>query len=209
MEDVAPRFAEEAIAFSDPSGLRFQLVASDRDRRAPWTEGSVGAEMAIRGLHSTTMIVRSPAKTLKLMTSLLGFEVVNETQGRIRMAVNGDEPGKTIEIVHAPDAAPAVNGLGTVHHVAMAISDDEEQIRLRKELLRWGCQVAEVRERNYFRSIYFREPGGVLFEVATVQPGFILDEELACLGRELKLPPWEEPNRQEIEAGLASVTYRS
>jgi len=163
---------------------------------------------AVRGLHSVTMVVRSPAKTLELMTGLLGFSVVNEAEGRIRVAVNGDAPGKTIEIVHAPGADTAMNGLGTVHHVAMAIADGDEQLRLREELVRYGCRVTEVRDRCYFTSIYFREPGGVLFEVATVPPGFTIDEDVASLGRALRLPPWEEPYRQEIEAGLARVTYR-
>ena len=104
-EDVEPRFGEESIAVSDRSGLRFELVANDRDDRQPWTANGVGAADAIRGLHSVTMVVRSPADTLALMTGLLGFKVVNETEGRIRLAVNGDAPGRTIDIVHDPAAA--------------------------------------------------------------------------------------------------------
>jgi glyoxalase family protein len=111
-----------------------------------------------------------------------------------------------IDIAVQPDAPPAVNGLGTVHHVAMAIASEAEQLALRDELIRYGCRVTEVRDRCYFKSIYFREPGGVLFEVATVDPGFAIDEDVRRLGRELKLPPWEEPNRQDIETHLAPVT---
>jgi glyoxalase family protein len=136
------------------------------------------------------------------MTGILGFAVVNEGPSRTRLAVNGDRPGRVIDIVHAPEAPAAVNGLGTVHHVAMAISDADEQLRMRAELVRLGYQVTEVRDRQYFRSIYFREPGGVLFEIATVPPGFTVDETLPCLGQDLKLPPWEEPHRTEIEAQL-------
>jgi glyoxalase family protein len=205
VRDVEPRFGEDAIAVSDPSGLTFELVENDRDARVPWTSGDLDASTAIRGLHSVTLTVRSPAKTLELMTRLLGFEVVNETEGRIRVAVNGDAPGKTIDIVHDPTVAQSKNGLGTVHHVAMAISGADEQLELRRELLRRGVQVTDVRDRCYFQSIYFREPGGVLFEAATVQPGFLIDEALPSLGRSLKLPPWEEPYRAEIEAGLARV----
>ena len=106
-----------------------------------------------------------------------------------------------------PYADHAVNGLGTVHHVAMAISTDDEQLRLRQELLQLGLRVTEVRDRCYFNSIYFREPGGVLFEVATIQPGFTVDEDLSSLGRGLKLPPWEEANRPVIEATLPGVEY--
>jgi len=145
---------------------------------------------------------------VELMTGLLGYSVANETDGRIRVVVNGDLPGHTIDIVHDENAEPAMNGLGTVHHVAMAIATEDEQLRLREELIQWGCKVTEVRDRCYFKSIYFREPGGVLFEVATMQPGFLVDEPITDLGRGLKLPPWEEKDRDEIEAGLPAVSYR-
>lgn len=203
--DVAPRFGEAALSFGDPSGLVIELVATDRDDRTPRVTNEVDAASAIRGLHSVTLTIRSPARTLALLTDVLGFEVVGEAASRTRLAVNGDAPGRTLEIVHAPDAPPAINGLGTVHHVAFAISDADEQLRMRAELIRLGLQVTEVRDRQYFRSIYFREPGGVLYEIATVPPGFTVDETLPCLGQDLKLPPWEEPHRAEIEARLPKV----
>jgi len=206
VEDVAPRFGEDSIAFGDPAGLVIELVGSDQDDRSPWVSEDIDVASAIRGIHSVTMTLRSPARTIALMTDVLGFEIVGEEAARTRLAVNGDEPGKTIEIVHAPEAPQAVNGLGTVHHVAMAISDADEQLRMRAELIRLGHQVTDVRDRQYFRSIYFREPGGVLFEVATVPPGFTIDEDLPCLGQDLKLPPWEEPNRAAIERQLPRIT---
>jgi len=202
------RCGEESLAFADPSGLVIELVGTDRDRRAPWSGGGVGAEQAIRGLHGVTMVVASPGKTLELMTGLLGFRQVDEGRARLRLAVNGDEPGKTIDVVTAADASPAMNGLGTVHHVAMAVSSDDDQLRLRSELVRIGIPVTEVLDRKYFRSIYFREPGGVLFEAATVQPGFTVDESLPCLGQELQLPAEDESRRVEIAAGLPGVTRR-
>ena len=110
-----------------------------------------------------------------------------------------------MDIRHDPDAGAAVNGLGTVHHVAMAVAGDDDQVRLREELLQFGCKVTEVRDRCYFKSIYFREPGGVLFEVATIQPGFAAGEDVAALGQALKLPPWEEMNRAYIEAALVPI----
>lgn len=206
--DVPPRFGEERLFFPDPSGLWFELVGTDRDARAPWTGNGVGADAAVRGLHSVTLIVRSLGPTLNLMTGLLGYRVVDEAERRVRVAAGGDGPGHAIDIVVEPEAEGAINGLGTVHHVAMAISTEDEQQRLREELLRLGLKVTEVRDRCYFKSIYFREPGGVLFEVATIQPGFTADEELASLGRGLKLPPWEEPHRASIEAHLPRVEYR-
>jgi glyoxalase family protein len=154
------------------------------------------------------MTVRSVGPTLDLMTSVLGYTIVNKDGLRTRLAVGGDLPGHFIDVVEDLNAAPAVNGLGTVHHVAMAIATADEQLRLRAELLQLGVQVTEVRDRCYFQSIYFREPGGVLFEVATIQPGFTVDEPLSSLGRELKLPYWEEPHRASIESGLAPVEYR-
>jgi glyoxalase family protein len=142
------------------------------------------------------------------MTGLLGYEVVDRTERRVRVAVNGGGPGRMIDVAHLPDVEPAKNGIGTVHHVAMAVSTTEEQRQLREELIRYGCKVTEVRDRCYFTSIYFREPGGTLFEIATVQPGFTADENVADLGSALKLPPWEEPNRADIEAALVPVRYR-
>jgi glyoxalase family protein len=204
MEGTA-RFDEESILIPDPSGLMIELVAGSRDRRAPWVTDRIDPAIAIRGLHSVTMQVRVPDASVRFMTDLLGYKVVNETEGRLRLAVNGDEPGKTIEIVHDLHATRSQNGLGTVHHVAMAIATGEEQQRLQQQLLELGYGVTEVMDRQYFHSIYFREPGGVLFEVATVPPGFLIDEEQAGLGEALKLPPWEEPNRREIEAGLPKV----
>jgi glyoxalase family protein len=119
--------------------------------------------------------------------------------------VHGGGPGKAIDIISAPDAGAPRNGLGTVHHVAMAISNADEQVRLQQELIKYGCTVTDVRDRCYFTSIYFREPGGVLFEAATVGPGFLIDEGESDLGKGLKLPPWEERFRGEIESGLAPV----
>lgn len=207
VQDVPPRFGEESLVCVDPSGLSIELVASSRDLRQPWLR-DVGADMAIRGLHSVTMSIASPPETIAFMKDLLGFKVIDEIEGRTRLAVNGDEPGKVIDIVHAPDAPRAQNGLGTVHHVAMAVPAADDQLQMREELLQAGAKVTEVRDRQYFQSIYFREPGGVLFEIATVRPGFDVDEPAAWLGRDLKLPPWEEPNRSEIEAGLDTIQYR-
>ena len=205
VREAEPRFGEESIAFSDPSGLAIELVANNRDRRAPWTTAGVGHEAAVRGLHSVTMNIADPAPTMQFMTSVLGFAVVNEMAGRIRLAVNADEPGRTMEIAHSRAMPRARNGLGTVHHVAMAVPTADDQLRMRRQLVSLGVQVTQVMDRQYFTSIYFREPGGVLFEIATVPPGFTVDETLNGLGRELKLPPWEEPNRKEIEAGLPKV----
>jgi glyoxalase family protein len=204
--DEPPRFDEESILVADPSGLIIELIATTRDSRDPWPDSPLGEE-AIRGLHSVTLTVRDSAATIDFMRDLLGFEIVNEMDARTRLTVNGDMPGNTIDVVHASNAEAARNGLGTVHHVAMAITDGVEQLRLREEIERRGITVTPVMDRQYFTSIYFREPGGVLFEVATLRPGFAIDESLADLGRELKLPPAAEPNRAAIEAALPTIRY--
>jgi glyoxalase family protein len=211
VSDITPRFGEPAIAFSDQSGLAFELVATDRDAREPWTgdrpnwdRGDI-VDVAIRGLHSVTCVVRDPAKSIELMTGLLGFQLIDREESRIRLGLRRGGPGNTIDLVQDGAAPDAVNGLGTVHHVALAIDSEDEQLTLRENLVRYGAKVTEVRDRCYFKSIYFREPGGVLLEVATIEPGFTADEELSQLGRDLKLPPWEEPHRAEIEAALVPV----
>ncbi len=207
VRDVGERFGEEVIAFDDPSGLVIELVANRNDERTPWVAGGVSADHAVRGLYGITMSIRDPQRTLALLTVVLTYEIVNEEDRRIRLAVNGNLPGHIIDVLHSPDAPDAVNGLGTVHHVAMAVADEDEQLRVRKELINLGLEVTEVRDRCYFKSIYFREPGGVLYEVATLGPGFDVDEELSELGTHLRLPGWEEPNRAEIMQGLATVSY--
>lgn len=205
-EDALARFGEASLACTDRSGLRFALVAAGGDPRAAWTGGGVGDGAAIRGLHSVTLTVRSPQPTVHLLTTLLGWRVVDEAESYVRLSAGDGAPGRMIDIRHDEAAEPAVNGLGTVHHVALAISTLDEQTRLRRELIEYGCTVTEIRDRCYFTSIYFREPGGVLLEVATVGPGFTVDEDVRDLGRSLKLPPWEEPHRPDIERALPPVS---
>ena len=202
---MTTRFGDEAIAFRDPSDLVFELVGNASDVRTPWSGADVDAARAVRGLHSVSLTVQSPDRTVDLFTTLLGARVVNEAEDRTRLALGGGGAGHLVDVVADPDATVARNGLGTVHHVALAVTTAEEQLRMRDEVLRYGLRPTEVRDRCYFQSIYFREPGGVLLEIATMDPGFAVDEPAAELGRSLKLPPWEEPSRAEIEAGLPRV----
>ena len=197
--------ARNAIVATDPSGLKVRLIEARNDSRTPWTGSGLSADMAIRGLHSVTLTVTDPGPSVSFARELLGFAVVDEAQGLLRMAVNGDLPGHALELSYGGDAPPARNGLGTVHHVALAIADEDEQRQLRQELIARGISVTDVLDRQYFRSIYFREPGGVLYEAATMAPGFTVDEPLAALGQALKLPPWEEKNRAAIESNLPVI----
>jgi glyoxalase family protein len=204
----SPRFGEEVLGFDDPSGLRIELIGTAHDRREPWVTPEVDAGLAIRGIHSLGLTIAAPARTVDFLSGVLGFSPLNEEGDRIRLGANGGGPGHSLDLLASPGARPAQNGLGTVHHLALAVATAGEQLAYRGELVELGIPVTEVLDRQYFQSIYFHEPGGVLFEIATVPPGFLIDEELDHLGLALKLPPWEEPNRALIEAGLPPVSHR-
>jgi glyoxalase family protein len=201
-------FGEEALELDDPSGLHLRLVGTKGDAREPWTTSDIDASRAIRGLHTVSLLVREPEKSVAFLTDVLGLEEIGRADDHIRMGTGSGGTGRILEIVRAPaDAPSAVNGLGTVHHVAFAIADGEQQRALRDELVRLGVGVTDIRDRQYFTSIYFREPGGVLYEVATQGPGFAIDESADALGQALRLPPWEEPHRATIETNLADVRH--
>ncbi|MFI5053363.1 MAG: ring-cleaving dioxygenase, partial [Acidimicrobiia bacterium] len=203
-----PRFGEHALRFSDPSGLVIRLVGAARDDRVPWVRPGITANQAIRGIHGVTLLVRDPSKTIALLTEMLDGTVIAESGDTSRVGIGGDGPGHVVEVTRAGAEPDAINGLGTVHHVAFAIGDGAQQLAIREALIRRGLRVTDVMDRQYFTSIYLREPNGVLFEVATIPPGFATDESLADLGTALKLPPWEEQHRAAIEAGLPAVTAR-
>ncbi len=204
---IGRRFDDPVLVVHDPSGLAIELIETDRDDREPWTAGDLDAAGAIRGIHSVTLTSRAAAHTIEFMTDLLGFAVRAEDDGRSRLVVGGEGPGHIFDVIDGHGRPSGVNGLGTVHHVAMAVSSPAEQLAMRERLTSRGVMVTPVQDRQYFQSIYFREPGGVLFEIATSAPGFTADEPVEALGRLLKLPSWEESHRTTIEAGLAAVTH--
>jgi glyoxalase family protein len=139
---------------------------------------------------------------VSLMTRVLGFGQVDEAEGRVRLSAGEGGPGNTVDVIGATGFPRGSMGVGTVHHVAFRVPDEETQLALREEVSGLGYNVTPVLDRNYFRSIYFREPGGVLFELATDPPGFTVDEEKAELGTHLKLPPWLETRRERLEEVL-------
>ena len=204
-DEAPPRFGSPVLTVRDPSGLVLELIESGADARQGWTSPGTPEGSALFGVHGVTLSVRSAGPTLEFLTGVLGWRVVAEEGPRTRLEVGAGGPGATLDVLESPSAPAAVNGLGTVHHVAMAVAGAEEQLAVREDLIARGWAVTEVRDRQYFTSIYFREPGGVLYEVATAGPGFLVDEEAHALGRELKLPPWEEPNRARIEDRLPEV----
>lgn len=206
-EPPEERFGDTVLAFSDPDGLKLELVAHEEAEAMPaWKASPVPVERAIRGFHSAALCLGSYERTASLLTERFGFEDAGREGNRFRFeAPGGPGPGRRVDLVCAPDMPVGRMGIGTVHHIAWRARDEEEQKVWRERILAHGLDVTPVLDRHYFRSIYFREPGGVLFEIATDPPGFAVDEPLARLGGSLTLPPWLEPARQRIEAALPSL----
>ncbi|WP_033294439.1 ring-cleaving dioxygenase [Amycolatopsis jejuensis] len=191
---------DRSLTFRDPDGLQLALVAHPQgDPRDPWDTKLVPAENAIRGLHSVTLSVSKEDATADLFTGGLGLTFHSQDGNRIRFQAGEGGPGAFADVLVTPDAPRGQVATGTVHHVAWRAPDEPTQAAWRDELLDQGVRVTSILDRQYFRSIYFREPGGTLLEVATDAPGFAIDEPLLELGRALKLPPWLEPRRDEIE----------
>jgi glyoxalase family protein len=198
-------FGLPSLRFEDPSGLELALVGDDADDRAPWTKGGVEGAFAIRGFHSVTLLVDAGEPNWLFLEEVFGFSLIAEEGPIRRYAVGIGKPGQLVDVHVASDRPRGYNGIGTIHHVAFRIGDREEQAAMRAQLSRLGFRVTEIVDRQYFTSIYFRMPGHVLFEIATNPPGFFIDEPIEHLGEDLKLPPWEEPNRPEIEAALGKI----
>jgi glyoxalase family protein len=203
---TATRADEDVLSVRDPDGLALDLVAhAGPDAGPAWDDGSVPAEYAVRGLHSVTLTETGPDRTADLLTGTLGFRLAAEDGDRLRFATGDGGPGALVDVLVRPDAPDNVVSAGTVHHIAWRTPDDAEQVAWRDLLVDRGLKVTPVMDRRYFHSIYFREPGGVLFEIATDPPGFTIDEPLMRLGRALRLPPWLEPSREEIERALPEL----
>ena len=206
VEGMSRRFNEEVLTFLDPHGLKLELVAhGGAEAHAPWSVGVVPAEHAVRGLRSVTLAENSYEDTADLLTVGLGLHFVGESGNRFRFEFSGEGPGTIVDVMSVPGMSRGRVAVGTVHQVAWRAASDEDQMALREKMIGRGLTVTEVLDRNYFRSIYFREPGGVLFEIATDAPGFAVDEAPAALGKSLKLPVWLEPRRASIEAQLPSI----
>ena len=195
-------FGETVLRISDPDGLRLELVASTEESREGWAGGPAPAEHAVRGFHHVTLVVADPSRTAKLMADSLGFRQTGKAEGRTRYEAGEGGPGNAVDLADGTGFPRGTTGVGTVHHIAFRVPDEEAQLELREEIAALGYNVTPVMDRNYFRSIYFREPGGVLFEIATDPPGFAVDEEPEHLGENLKLPPWLEPQRDRLEDAL-------
>jgi glyoxalase family protein len=205
VEKSGTRFDEEVLTFADPDGMKLELVAhADAGAAKPSRFGTVAPEHAVRGFFGVTLLERDLEAT-KATLAMMGFEELARTGNRVRFVTAGDALGRRVDVVVDAKAGYGRPGAGSVHHIAFRTQDDASQLEWREEIEQ-HLQVTTVQDRDYFRSIYFREPGGVLFEMATDPPGFTLDEPIETLGEELRIPEWLEPKRAMIEQRLVPVT---
>lgn len=204
VSDVLTRFGDRLIRFEDHDSMGIELVANDQDDRPGWTYGHVPAEHSIRGFYGATLNLRAKDLTEQLLTRHMDYKFIGQEGDRFRYGIAG-KPGDLVDIVIDRTGNRGVQSAGTVHHIAFRTANTSSQLAIQEILMQNGYMVTEVKDRNYFKSIYFREPGGVLFEIATDEPGFAIDEDEAHLGELIKLPEWAEPSRQKIEKNLTPV----
>ena len=219
------RFDEQGLRFTDPDGLLLELIASDenhnatlpspqssqrstRSRSRGGREAPGEGEFAIRGFHAATLQLPDSAPTEKLLTETLGFQQIAEEGSRRRFSLGARSTSAQVDLVQRPDDPVGHIAAGTVHHIAFRAANDEEQLAWREKLVDLGLAVTPVIDREYFHSIYFREPGGILFEIATDGPGFAIDEPAEHLGESLKLPKQFEARRSAIEQTLPPISLR-
>jgi glyoxalase family protein len=206
-EPLLKSFGETVLGFRDPDGMRLALVGVPGIEAEPaWTGGGIAAEHAIRGFHSVSLLLADAAPTAAILNDVFGFAEVGREDTLVRYQAKGAALGGVIDLRAAGGFLPARQGAGSVHHIAFRAADDAAQEEMVRRLVEnHGIRTTEQRDRNYFRSVYFREPGRVLFEIATDVPGFAVDEPAAELGRLLKLPPGLEAHRKQIEAVLPAL----
>ena len=207
LADVEARFGRRALPLVDPHGLRVALVESERTERrfAPWAMSPVAAERQIRGLDGARLWERDLSRTASFLIGTLGFRPIGVENGWHRYGLGEAGSGETIDVLETPDAARGAWGNGSIHHLAWRVDDEAGQLEVRDRIESAGRRPTPVIDRFWFRSVYFLEPGGVLFELATDGPGFAVDEDPARLGEKLVLPPWLEPRRAEIESALPGL----
>lgn len=200
------KFGQQVLQFRDPANLLLELVENEEDKRMPWLPDGFTAAEAIKGFYNVTLSIAEVGSTFEFLENEFGFQQVATHGNLTRYAAEGGGAGQYVDIRNDQALEKGKNGISTVHHVAWRVENDEALLAMRHRLVEeLGFKVTEVKDRNYFHSIYFRMPGHVLFEIATIPPGFAIDESPEELGQALKLPAWEEPNRAGIEKGLPEI----
>ena len=202
----ASRFGMDALVLADADGIELELVGDASDERwVPWPQSPVAKAHAIRGFHSVAMTVAESAATFDLLVKTMGFRKVGQEEQRTRFETGQGGPHAILDVVQAPEGPEGDESVGTVHHVAWRAADPAHQAEWREALVKVGRNVTPVIDRYYFKSIYFREPGGVLFEIATDGPGFTVDESTESLGSTLSLPPWFNVRRDRLDVTLPPI----
>lgn len=206
LQTIEKRFGAEVLPFDDPDGMRIELIET---QTAPalgyWEAGPIDSRRALQGFHSATLWLENVEPTAQLLTGHMGYTFSGQESNRYRFVGGQSTLGNIIDLLHRPGGNQAIFGSGSIHHIAFRVPNDDTELEYQQALRNAGVGVTPVRDRSYFHSIYFNEPGGVLFEIATNNPGFDLDEPRDSLGEGLKLPPWLESQRPEIEQGLAPL----
>ncbi len=206
LNSTVTRFGDTVLAFTDPDGLILELVATAApDPRSPWAHPEIPLKHGIRGFHNVTLALAEPTRTHALLTTSMGYRVVAIEGNRTRLSIGDGAPGTFVDMLTDPSLPRGVQGGGTVHHVAFRTPDDAAQAVALDQVRALGLHTSPVMDRNYFHSIYYREPEGILFEIATDTPGFAIDEPVESLGAKLMLPPHYEAQRAEIEANLPKL----
>ena len=200
------KFGEKYLPFLDPDGLKLELtIPKNPDNRTPWTTGEINSEVATRGFHNVTLTLNKIEGTAAVLTQIFGYKLLEQSGNRYRYITDAVNQAAIVDLVELPSEQRGLGGAGTNHHVAFRVKDEETLMQFRSKVESAGLHITEKIDRNYFYSLYFREPGGVLFEIATDNPGFGIDEPFDKLGSTLLLPPQYESRRAEIEAVLPSL----
>jgi glyoxalase family protein len=204
---IEKRFGADVLTFSDPDGMTLELITSTNPATLQhWQDGPIPEEHAILGFHSVTLWLSEVDKTAEVLTDQLSFQFIGQEGSRYRYQGASNDIGLYVDILHRPNQPRGQFGAGSVHHIAFRTIDDAEQREYLQKIRQAGYNITNVLDRQYFHSIYFRTPGGVLFEIATDAPGFLYDEPIDELGTHLKLPPWLEESRPAITEALPIVT---
>ena len=200
------RFGSDSIVVQDPDGIEIELAGNATDDHwVPWPDASVGVDHAIRGFHSVTLTVAEGQATFDFLNQQMGFRKVGQYGALVRCETGAGGPHSILDLIESPEGPAGEESIGTVHHVAWRTPDDQTQKSWRELMVKAGRNVTPVIDRWYFKSIYFREPGGVLFEIATDRPGFTMDESPENLGRTLSLPPWFQVRRETLDETLPPI----
>jgi glyoxalase family protein len=203
---TAERMGEVYLPFRDPDGLNISLIGTNEpDDRQPWSTPEVPAAVGTKGFQSVTLTLRDVVPTASILTDVFGYRQEAQEGNRYRFRTDAIPTAAIVDLVEAPKEGHGLSGGGTNHHVAFRVANEEMQMAFREKILSRGLHITPKINRDYFYSVYFREPGGVLFELATDNPGFTVDEPLDELGSHLKLPVQYESMRREIEQSLPAL----